>query len=392
MKTTFLTICLIFALFTNLNAQKKEKISRYETFVYTSDNIDRLIRQEYKNQQERGGYLGDLGIAALNAGKGITGGYVTSAIDLGVNAIAALFTRSVNDKIKWEEIVKAENSYQETLATVEPINNFYSKPSFDGPLDPAGMNFNGIGCLRTVDGDTALYVSCHIDESKISRIINHTKFELSLDTLIIDPLQCDLPNSNFDTQFSFSRRNNLQIVIEMRLVSSWMSASPQLQKDQELGSFTVSIPVSPTDLDAQGKLRYVRTTGVPAKYKIAGESFIVPRSYMGYRDEDNKYKESWGTGDYKIEISLKETCGVTDAYRKDWKADWKKRQDAENDENFVQHSWKTFTSQHWDAIGKQWIITTVKAPADMINRDVLKELNLPVLDAKAQGSSTGKSK
>ena len=388
MKTTLLTICLLFALFTNLNAQKREKVSRYETFVYTSNDIDTLIRNEYNNQQERGGYLADLGIAALNAGKGITGGYVTSAIDLGVNALVSLFTKNANDKLKWEEIVKAENSYQETLTTVEPINNFYSKPSFEGPLDLAGMNFNGIGCLRTVEGDTALYVSCHIDKSKISRIINHSKFELSLDTLIIDPSQCDLPNSNFDGGFSFNQRNNLQIVIEMHLVSSWITALTQLEKDQELGSFTVSIPVGQADLNAQGKLRYVRTTGAPAKYKIAGESFIVPRSYIGYRDEDNNYKNCWGTGDYKIEISLKETCGVTDAYRKDWKADWKKRQDAENDENFVQRSWKTFASQRWDEIGKQWIVTTVKAPADMINNDLLKELNLPVAGAaKAPGKS-----
>lgn len=396
MKTTFFTICLLFAFFMNLNAQKKEKISRYETFVYTSDKIDILIQREYEKQKREKsqtgtdrGYLADLGKSALNAGKGIAGGYVTSVIDLGVNAIAALLTRSANDKIKWEEIVKAENMYQETLSTVEPINNFYSYPSFDGPMDPAGMNFNGIGCLRTVEGDTALYVSCHIDESKISRIINHTKFELSLDTLIIDPYQCDLPNSNFDTQFSFNQRNNLQIVIEMHLVSSWMSASPQLQKDQELGSFTISVPVNQTDLDAQGKLRYVRTTGALAKYKIAGESFIVPRSYMGYRDE-NGYKESWGTGDYKVEISLKETCGVTNAYRNNWKADWKKRQEAENDENFVQRSWKTITSQRWNEISKQWVITTLKAPADMINSNLLEELNLSATDVKTQGNSIGK--
>ena len=389
MKTTFFAICLLFALFANMNAQ----VSRYETFIYTSDEIDNLIQEEYEKERGQGdrGYLSDLGNAFLNSGKGIAGGYVTSVIDLGVNAVAGLITRSANNKLQWEEVVKAENVFQERLTTIEPINNFYSRPSFDGPLDPAGMNFNGIGCLRTIEGDTALYISCHIDESKINRIINHSKFELSLDTLIIDPYQCNLPNSGFDTEFSFDRRKNLQIVIEMRLTSSWVNELTHFQNNQELGSFIISVPVNQKDLDANGKLRYVRTAGAPAKYKIVGESFIIPRSFMGYRDKENKYKRSWGTGDYKVELSLKETCGITDIYRKNWKADWKKRQDAKKDGNFVQRSWQTIATQRWDNIGKQWIVTTLKAPADIINRDLLDELNLPAGEAKpAAGKPAGK--
>jgi len=366
-----------FLLVSVANAQ----ISRYETFVYTSDRVDVLIQNEYAKQgtpsDERGGYFGVLGGAAYNAFKGIAGGYVTSVIDIGVNAIAALITQSSNDKIKWEEVVKAENSYMETLTTIEAINNFYSYPSFDGPLDPAGMNFDGIGCLRTRDGDTTFYVSCRLDPNKIGRIINHSKFELSLDTLIIDPYHCDLPKSNFDTEFSFEKRKSMQIVIEIRLISSWVNELTQFQKDQELGSFVISVPVNKSDLDSNGKLRYVRNAGEPERYKISGESFIIPRSYMGYRDENNKYKNSWGTGDYNIELLLKQTCGITDEYRKNWKPDWNKRKSAANDENFLQRSWTTVTSQRWDEISKRWVITTLKAPADIITTDLLKELDLP---------------
>jgi len=381
----FFAILLTAALSWNASAQKRDKISRYETFIYTSDKIDVLIQNESKKQGESSrGFLLDLGKAFLNAGKGVAGGYVTSFVDIGVNTIASLITKNANDKIKWEEIVKAENAYQETLTTVEPVNNFYSHPSFDGPLDPSGMNFNGIGCLRTIDGDTAFYISCHIDESKISRIVNHTKFELALDTLIINPYQLDLPNSNFDTEFSFDKRNNLQIAVEMRLISSWMNELTEMQKDQELGSFTLSVAVSPKDFDSNNKLRYVRAKGSESKYKIAGESFIIPRSYMGYRDENNKYKNSWGTGDYRIELNIKETCGVTDNYRKNWKSDWKLRQDADNDENFVQRAWKMISSQKWNDITKQWVITTLKAPADMMTEDVLEKMDLPVA-AKTSG-------
>jgi hypothetical protein len=378
-------------------SRKAAKVSRYETVIYTSDKIDVLIRDEYKKQEKEGdrGYLGDLGKAFMNAGKGVAGGYVSSFIDIGVNTLAAMMTQSANNKIKWEEAVKAENTYQETLTTVEPINNFYSYPSFDGPMDPAGMNFDGIGCLRTVEGDTVFYLSCHIDPSKISRIIHHSKFELSLDALIIDPYHCNLPNSSFDAEFSFERRRDLQITVEIRLISSWINELTQMQKNQELGAFVISVPVAQSDLDGSGKLRYVRTGDGPAKYGISGESFIVPRSYMGYRDEENKYKNSWGTGDYKIELSLKETCNIADAYRKDWKNDWKRRQDAENGENFTRRSWKMISSQRWDAISRQWVITTLKAPADMITEDLLDELNLPSPSTAKNtggGASTGVKK
>ena len=383
----FLTVMLTLTLSCEVLAQKRDRISRYETFIYTSDKIDVLIQNENKKQGENTrGYLGDLGRAFLNAGKGIAGGYVTSFFDVGVNAVASLITKNENDKVKWEAIVKLENVYQETLTTVESINNFYSYPSFDGPMDPAGMNFHGIGCLRTIEGDTVFYISCHIDESKINRIINHTKFELSLDTLIIDPYQLDLPHSNFNTEFSFEKRNNLQVTVEMRLISSWMNELTEMQKNQELGCFTLSIAVAPKDLDGNNKLRYVRSNDGDNKYKIAGESFIIPRSYMGYRDSDNKYRSSWGTGDYRIELNIKQSCGITDAYRKNWKADWRQRQNADNDENFVQRSWQMISSQKWDEISKKWVITTLKAPADMITNDLLEELNLP----KGQSGSTQK--
>lgn len=73
------------------------------------------------------------------------------------------------------------------------MNDFYKETSFDGALDPKGMRFDGIGCLRKDGNDTVFYISCHIDRNKINRIINHSKFELALDTLIICPTRSNLP-------------------------------------------------------------------------------------------------------------------------------------------------------------------------------------------------------
>ena len=93
-------------------------------------------------------------------------------------------------------------------------------------------------------------------------------------------------------------------------------------------------------------------------------------------DMTNVYHNSWGTGDYNVEVSIKQMCGVTDTYRNNWKANWKQRQIAANNDNLVQRSWSTFTSQRWDEITQRWVITTLKAPAGMINADLLNELHL----------------
>lgn len=371
-----------------VNNGRKIKVTKYETFIYTSD---RLVVP----QQDTRGFFNDLLTATVGAGKGIAGGYVGTLIDLGVNSVASLLTKNSTDKAKWEEIVKAENTYQEKIGTVENIHDFYSKSSLDGPMDPQGLKFNGIGCLRTLGADTVFYISTHIDQEKIGRIVNHSKFELSLDTLIIDPSRCDLPNSAFDTVFSFDRRKDFQMAVEVKFISSWINEMTQLQTNQELGTFSISIPVDPATLDANGKLRYVRSPGKPETYRIVGESFIVPRSYMGFRDENDKHHHSWGTGEYRIEVTLKESCNITQSYRKEWKSDLRRRQAQadSDDDNIPQRVWKMISSQRWDEISKQWVITTLKAPADMVTHEILDELNLTsATTTSAKPTSSGATK
>ena len=115
MKTPILILCLLFAFYMNLNAQKKGEVSRYEVFIYCN-----------AEETDRGTYMG----AALTGVQEIAGGYVTSVIDLGMNAIVSLLTKNTENKLKWEKIVKTENVYQDTLTTVEPINDFYKETSW----------------------------------------------------------------------------------------------------------------------------------------------------------------------------------------------------------------------------------------------------------------------
>lgn len=349
----------------------------FKTFIYTSNDLGEEIARhsELVNRKDRG-YLGDLFNASKESLKGIASGYVTSFIDLGVNAIGSLLTRNARLKEEWEETVKAENIYKTKISTVSEINDFYKEASFEGAMDPKGMRFDGIGCLRLEDNDTVFYLSCHIDRSKIDRIVKHSKFELVLDTLIVSPTHSNLPNTYLDLPYSFAERDNFTLSMNIKLISSWMNEIVQLQKNQELGAFVLNVPVDPEELDEKGFLRYVRNRDEEPVYKIVGESFIVPRSYMGYRDKDDNYKNIWGTGEYKLEIELKETCDVTEQYRESWKKDRKRRKKLMEKESIWENGWQTISNQRWDELAQSWVITTLQAPAGIITKDVIDKLGL----------------
>lgn len=349
----------------------------FKTFIYTSNDLGEEIARhsELVNRKDRG-YLGDLFNASKESLKGIASGYVTSFIDLGVNAIGSLLTRNARLKEEWEETVKAENIYKTKISTVSEINDFYKEASLEGAMDPKGMRFDGIGCLRLEDNDTVFYLSCHIDRSKIDRIVKHSKFELVLDTLIVSPTHSNLPNTYLDLPYSFAERDNFTLLMNIKLISSWMNEIVQLQKNQELGAFVLNVPVDPEELDEKGFLRYVRNRDEEPVYKIVGESFIVPRSYMGYRDKDDNYKNIWGTGEYKLEIELKETCDVTEQYRENWKKDRKRRKKLMEKESIWENGWQTISNQRWDELAQSWVITTLQAPAGIITKDVIDKLGL----------------
>lgn len=367
--------------------EKGGQISGYQAFIYTSDDLSDEIQRE--SARSRGSAIFDAGVAAA---QGLAGGYVTSFLDLGVNAIASLVTKNSRQKAEWEETVAQENKWNTTIETLSEVNDFYDETSFDGAMDPKGMRFDGIGCLRREGNDTVFYVSCHIDRSKINRIIDHSKFELVLDTLIISPTRSNLPNSKLDIPFSFDERRNFNFSMKIKLSSSWMNEVVQLQKDQVLGEFTINVPVTQKALDDRGYLRYVRNEGETSAYDVVGESFIVPRSYMGYRDPSGQYRNSWGTGEYKLSIELSESCDVTEQYRKNWKEDRKRRKKMEPKKDFMDSAWQVMKSQKWDEMSQTWIITILKGPVGVITTEVNDKLGFSMTTQSGAGTSAQTAK
>lgn len=323
MKRIILLLSVI-CCFTPLMAQTV----KYTAFVYTDEGLANQI-QTYSDKVRGGstrGAFGDLLLeASLNAAKGIGAGYVTSVVNLGVQSIASLITRNQRMKQEWEQTVNAENTFCTQIHTISGLKDFYSKTSFASPMDPTGMKFNGIGVVRKDGKDTLFYISLHIDRSKINRIVEHSKFELVLDTLIVSPTHSNLPNSKYDTVFRWVDRQNYAMNLHLVITSSWMNEITQIFRDEQLGEFTINIPVKKEELDSNGFLRYARQGDDEPKYKVVGNSFVVPRSYSGYLDAEGEAHPIWGTGEYQIALDIKETCSLTDSYRNNWRQNRKAR-------------------------------------------------------------------
>ena len=144
------------------------QVESYQTTIYTSEELASEIQTVVDDSKSRG-LGGDMFAAGTNALLGIGTGYISSAVDLGVNFIGQLVTKNAEHRKSWEETVKNENEYTAQINTIAELNDFYDSISFDGPMDPKGMRFNGIGCLKMHDKDTSFFMSCHIDRDKIYR-------------------------------------------------------------------------------------------------------------------------------------------------------------------------------------------------------------------------------
>ncbi len=366
------------------SGQGMNKKGAYMPIIYTDDNLpnqitrvkeewDSKVRSIQNNGGDTRGILGNLGASTLESLQGIGSGYVTSIVSMGADAIASLITRKTRLKEEWVKTVQAENTWSESIDMMEDVKDFYNDPSLSGALDPSGMHFNGIGCLRIDEQtkDTLFYVSCHIDPSKLYRIVYHSKFELVLDTLIVSPKHSNLPNSKLPLEFSFEERKDFKLTMSIKLTSSWITDAIELHNDEQLGEFTLSVAINKDMIDDKGFYRYVRKDGETPRFDVIGESFIVPRSYMGYRDNEGNYNNIWGTGQYKFSIELKESCDITDKYMSNWNEDRKMRKKMEpkqKSKNSIKNIYDKFISNNPDQTPTKAVSTFISSFGEGLNK------------------------
>lgn len=272
---------------------------------------------------------------------------VSSVIDIIANETVNLVKYRKQQKQKWMQMIQNECNYSDSLSAVKGLNDFYNNYSSVGALDPSDMNFDGISIRGTRNNQEVVYLSCHIDTTRIEHLYRHSKFHLVVDTLAFYPLACHLPNvqangirlmkqmekgdkakdsDERNNSYLFTERHGLSVGMDIKLTSSWINEAVMLMRDVELGNFklTVNIPdgcsaytysrkqidenrrkmaamPAPNGRGAKGEPQERLDTTYLA---IEGDCFVVPRSYMPTADGTSR----WGTGEYNMKVRFRETC------------------------------------------------------------------------------------
>lgn len=329
-----------------LAGQRKYKLTVNEGNDSTVAEFNRGLESVRSSAGTRG-FAANLVNLYKSSAAGLITSLSTNIIDYG---LSSLVEAAKSKRPEWQRAVTNESSFTRRLPMQMEILDFYRSPSLNGPLDPSDMNFNGFGCKQVVeyrdaDGniheEEVFYVTAKVrtDPAGKMRMLNHSKFEVYVDTLRFNYAICDLPNDslgmNTDDRigFSFDKRKDLKFKLKADITSSWINQALMVFNDQPLGSFEIEASISPDLIDEDGIFRYYASREEDRKkdVRVSGDCFLVPRSYVGSSDMQN-IRDSWGTGQYKIEMQISETCRIDDNYYRNegkwdsrkWKPEWRK--------------------------------------------------------------------
>lgn len=389
--TTF--VALILAAAANKSEAQNRQVEgqrRYDLIVSQANDtltFNRSLRSLRGNSARLSnrGILGDLAAGYLSLGTST----ILSASQNLIGAGISFIKEAARDKRPdWEKAVTGESRFVKRLPMYTEILDFYSAPSSVGALDPTNMKFSGFGCrqyitLRDSDGTTrdeeVFYLSCSLrdDEQGIARMLNHSKFEIVVDELRFNPYLCNLPNDTLsvtpDTRigFSFDTRSDLTFNVVATIKSSWINEAIQVVNDAVLGQFEITAKIDPKYIGEDNVFRYRREEDKNSGkiVTVKGDSFLVPRSYVGSNDMASP-GSSWGTGQYKVEMDITESCRINQSYytenvggkrkwiKERWQPEWKlmrKRPSRSHGVKLADAIFPAFSGDNW--------ITTIIEPA-----------------------------
>ena len=379
-----------------VDAERKFQILvRNESDVAIVEQTNRQL-QEADQQSRGGGQRGILG-SLLKAGFGTfvsqkATDASTNLVDYGLNYLANAIR---SDRQRWYETAKSHCSFVQSLTTQTTIDDFYALPSTKGAMDPQNLKFNGFGCKNYIEvrnqpgeGRDVFYVFCRLrrDSVGLQHIVNHSKFLVEIDSLSFYPQYCDLPNDStgsVDSRFDFNKRDNLTLTLKVRLYSSWFNEAIMLTTDQQLGEFTIQARIPQDQLSPDGAFVYHSDNPRHRELvTVEGDCFLVPRSFTGTTDAAT-YQPAWGTGQYRVEMDVMETCQIKDEYyllpesghgralsygggtadkrkwNKDrWKPEWANMKSRHRSATFLQGAWKRVVTS---CKGSGWV-TTLTSP------------------------------
>lgn len=392
--------------------------------------------------RSRGSFFWDLGNAiAKSYGTTLvqkTTNATSNLISLGVSYLSSWIYKSKNDRETWLKTARAQCHFERNLATETYIDDFYYAPSTSGALDPMDLKFDGFGCYsflmptkqrtdslfrednshgkaKNSQDSTQLvefYVSCKVRTDSVGRnhMANHSKFYVELDKLIFDTRHSCLPNDSTSGQeqkhFDFNARKNLTFKLNVKIYSSWVNEAIMLMDNQQIGEFNIVAKIDAQDLNEDSVFVYDKKKHAE-KVHVTGDCFLVPRSYTGTADAP-----SWGTGQYRLEMTVSENCDVNENWykipikevgnaevisnrnvmektkwdKKKWQAEWHSMKERKKGESVWKGIWKSITTAY---IGNDWVQELVSPLANAVNNQEGIELNkLLRLNAGASAGGT----
>lgn len=377
---------------------------KYKLFVHEgNDSIMAEFNRGLAMSRGNRSFLTDIAGVYRSTFAGQVIGASTGLLELGVSA---LVKSRESKQPQWERAVNGESSFVRVLPMQMEILDFYKNRSVAGPLDPSDMYFHGFGCRQVIeyagsDGkpgeEEVFYVSCSVRTDSVGRMrmLNHSKFEVYVDSLRFNYAICDLPNDSLGIDadkrigFSFEKRKDLKFRVNAKLTSSWITQAMQVYTDVPLGEFDVVASIDPKYIGEDGVFTYSsnRDKNSGKLVSVSGDCFLVPRSYVG-SSEMYGLQDTWGTGQYRVEMRIAETCRINPEYyqtngkwdKDKWGPEWKLIKSRKHGKS----AWK----QVLDVVGVQyqdskWISTLLEPTKTVIIQYETEGLNRLINGASA---------
>ena len=339
-----ISLLIAFACTATLAYSQPEKGTRTEGVrVYSigvSESMDShdmnemLIQYQDEMASTRRGIISDIFLSYRSSAARKAGSIIDIVIDAGINELTELVRDHRRD---WQMAVQKESRFSRNLKMDNEISDFYHKSSTNGALDLQDIAFNGFSCRQYIYRNNeepleVFYAQFSLDTTQtgLRRMVNHSKFEVILDSLMFNPFICELPNDSIPDPdlrlgFDFERRKDLKVSLRTVVKSSWICENMTIVSDQPVGEFLMEVSIDPKYMN-DTCFTYCRTNPADAckanLIRCTGESFMIPRSYIGLID-NTAY---WGTGQYSLDMTLSESCRINEDYyknRKAWKEEWK---------------------------------------------------------------------
>jgi hypothetical protein len=177
---------------------------------------------------------------------------------------------------------------------------FYDQLSTESAFDPIGMQFNGFTLVRTFKNsagstDTAMVAEFELDKTNPYEILNNSIFRLKLKRFTLNSAKAKVAKNGPQT---------LNMDFEISFKTSYVNDQGVLFDNVTLGKFVFLLRDAPLNKTAQGYTAYYEKL---AGKKIEGRSFIVPRSFGYYINEDGVPAKSFSQGAYSIQVNVKES-------------------------------------------------------------------------------------